>query len=217
MPPSHSTLKSRQRAIRDAFPEPLALRVHRAISWIGRAEDENDDLDVKFILLWIAFNAAYASEIEVRAGDARLAFTNYFAVLVELDGSQAIYSSVWERFSQEIRLLLDNPYIFAPFWSHHNGVPGYDDHKERLAKAKSAVNKAFSTRDTATLLSIMFDRLYVLRNQLVHGGATWNSGVNRAQVRDGAAVLSTLVPIFISIMMDHPTRDWGKPFYPVVG
>lgn len=28
------------------------------------------------------------------------------------------------------------------------------------------------------ILSILFDRLYVLRNQLVHGGATWNSDVN---------------------------------------
>lgn len=30
-------------------------------------------------------------------------------------------------------------------------------------------------------------RLYVLRNQLVHGSATWNSSANRAKVRDGTA------------------------------
>jgi Apea-like HEPN len=213
---THVSLKARQRDIRDAFPEALALRVHRALSWLGRAETEADDLDVKFILLWVAFNAAYASEIEARVGHEREVFGGYFHALVALDGDQLIYSSVWERFSQEIRLLINNPYIFAPFWSHHNGTPGYDDHGDRLVKAQSAVNKAFKDRDTATLLSIMFDRLYVLRNQLVHGGATWNSKVNRDQVRDGAAVLATLVPIFINIMMDHPTRDWGKPFYPVV-
>jgi hypothetical protein len=63
---------------------------------------------------------------------------------------------------------------------------------------------------------VVFDRLYVLRNQLVHGGSTWNSSVNRDQVRDGAAVLGTLLPIFIDIMMDNPYRDWGRPFYPVV-
>ncbi len=71
-------------------------------------------------------------------------------------------------------------------------------------------------RETAKILSTLFDRLYVLRNQLVHGGATWNSTINRNQVRDGAAVLGWLVPIMIDIMMDNPDRDWGKPFYPVV-
>ena len=63
---------------------------------------------------------------------------------------------------------------------------------------------------------MLFDRLYVLRNQLVHGGATWNSSINRAQVKDGAAVLGWLLPVFIDIMLENPDQDWGKPFYPVV-
>ena len=58
--------------------------------------------------------------------------------------------------------------------------------------------------------------LDVLRNQLVHGGATWNSSINRAQVKDGAAVLGWLLPVFIDIMLDNPDQDWGKPYYPVV-
>ena len=40
--------------------------------------------------------------------------------------------------------------------------------------------------------------------------------MNRAQVRDGAAVLGWLLPVFIDIMMDNASRDWGRPFYPVV-
>jgi hypothetical protein len=55
-----------------------------------------------------------------------------------------------------------------------------------------------------------------LRNQLVHGGSTWNSGINRTQVRDGAAILGFLMPVFADLMMDNPHQDWGKPFYPVV-
>ncbi|WP_425067816.1 hypothetical protein [Reyranella sp.] len=47
------------------------------------------------------------------------------------------------------------------------------------------------TRSSNARIKIL-DRLYVLRNQLLHGGATWNSSVNRSQVRDGAAVLSRL-------------------------
>ena len=55
----------------------------------------------------------------------------------------------------------------------------------------------------------------MLRNQLVHGGATWNSGVNRDQVRDGAHILAVLVPVFIDLMMDNPQAPWGAPYYPV--
>ena len=49
------SLKEKQRAIRAHFPEALGLRVHRAISWIGRAEQAEDDHDVRFILLWVSF------------------------------------------------------------------------------------------------------------------------------------------------------------------
>ena len=63
---------------------------------------------------------------------------------------------------------------------------------------------------------MLFDRLYVLRNQLVHGGATWNSSVNRDQVKDGARILAFIVPIFVDLMMDNPDRDWGAPYYTVV-
>jgi hypothetical protein len=38
--------------------------VHRALSWLDRAEQcQDDDNDAKVIFLWIAFNAAYANEI----------------------------------------------------------------------------------------------------------------------------------------------------------
>jgi hypothetical protein len=69
---------------------------------------------------------------------------------------------------------------------------------------------------TAKILSVLFDRLYVLWNQLIHGGGTWNSSVNRSQVKDGAALLGVLLPVFIDILMDNPGHDWGRPYYHVV-
>lgn len=212
----HPALKEKQRAIRDGFPTSLTLRVHRALSWYGRACDTADDSDVRFILLWIAFNAAYASDIDVELNGDRERFQLFFRTLVELDSDDRIYGLVWSRFSNEIRLLLGNPYVFAPFWAHQNGLDGYSDWQDRLQRAKQKVARAMSSRDTPLILSILFDRLYVLRNQLIHGGATWCSRVNRDQVRDGGAVLMNLVPIFIDIMMDSPDHLWGMPYYPVV-
>ena len=63
MPLTHAILKAKQRELRAGYPETMGLRVHRSISWIGRAEDATDD-DGRFIFLWIGFNAAYTDEEE---------------------------------------------------------------------------------------------------------------------------------------------------------
>jgi hypothetical protein len=210
------TLKDKQRKIRVTFPDCLGLRVHRSISWLTRAEKEAADLDVCFILLWISFNSAYASDIEESDANERASFKKFFSTLIKLDNKHRVYDAVWTRFSQEIRILLDNKYIFGPFWSHQNGLPGYERWEDRLEASKKSASQAMKSFDTPALLAVVFDRLYVLRNQIIHGGSTWNSSVNRRQVQDGVSVLSWLLPIFIDIMMDNPKQDWGKPFYPVV-
>ena len=46
--------------------------------------------------------------------------------------------------------------------------------------------------------------------------STWNSGVNRAQGHDGAAILTFPMPVFIDLMMDDPDKDWGNPLYPAI-
>jgi hypothetical protein len=214
----HATLKTKQRAIRNGFPETMGLRAHRAISWIGRAEACGDDDDARFIFLWIAFNAAYADEREFQAvaPGERAAFVDYLGRLVARDEGRRIYKALWQRFSGPVRMLMENRYVFNPFWQHHNGIDGFGDWEEKFKASSRSFAQAFQAGDSVRVLSFVFDRLYVLRNQLVHGGATWNSGVNRSQVRDGAAILSFLLPVFVDLMMDHPAEDWGRPFYPVV-
>ena len=118
--------------------------------------------------------------------------------------------------SRDPSALLHNRYVFNPFWQHHNGIGGYEDWEERFRASERRFARALRARNTVEVLSLVFDRLYVLRNQLVHGGATWNSRVNRDQVRDGAAILAFLMPVFVDVMMDNPGEDWGRPFYPVV-
>jgi hypothetical protein len=64
--------------------------------------------------------------------------------------------------------------------------------------------------------SIVLSRIYTLRNQLIHGGATWGSSVNRDQVRDCVGFMGKLVPLVIEVMLDHPETLWGDACYPVV-
>ena len=51
---------------------------------------------------------------------------------------------------------------------------------------------------------------------MMHGGATWNSSVNRDQVRDASQIMGKIVPASIHIMMEHPNALWGDASYPVV-
>lgn len=211
-------LRDKHRAVRDEFSEQANLRIHRAISWIGGAENCVDDEDARFIFLWIAFNAVYADESAFLERDinARSSFHEFFRKIVSLDGEKLIYGALWERFSGPVRLLMDNRYVYSPFWKYHNGIKGFEMWESMLDKETRRFSRAFQNGETALVLGLVFGRLYVLRNQIVHGGSTWKSSVNRDQVRDGAAILGFLMPAFADIMMDNPDQDWGKPFYPVV-
>ena len=214
---NHATLKARQRAERHNHPPNLALRVHRALSWLQRAEQLADDPDGRFIFLWIAFNAAYATHIDDTAGiSERTLFREFLAKLCRLDAAHRIEALVWDEFAGNIRVLLDNPYIFRDFWLHQTGSLAETEWKKNFAGAKAAAHRALSRRETATVLSAVLSRIYTLRNQLVHGGATWSSSVNRDQVRDGGNLLAKLVPLVIEIMMDNVTEAWPAACYPVV-
>ncbi len=192
---------------------PLNLRLRRALSWLQRAEKETNDPDAAFVFHWIAFNAAYAKDAPM---SERNIFDDYFDKIIRLDRDRTIYRAIWNKFSGPIRTLLNNPFVFHPFWEHHNRVPGYEDWKSRFEKSQKKSHRALATQNTKIILSTLFDRLYVLRNQLLHGGATWQSSVNRAQVRDGARITAFLVPHFINLMIDNPDDNWGTPCYPVV-
>ena len=215
----HDSLKERQRSIRDDVPAHVDLRVHRALSWLKRAElCETEDTDSTFIFLWISFNAAYACDIkEQMENSERSIFDEYFKKLRERDSAERrIYDAIWERFSSSIRAMMDNHYVYQPFWRFKNQEPGFENWEERFKKSKDVFRNALRHQNTGKMLSCLFDRLYVLRNQVMHGGATWEGEVNRDQLRDGVEILGFLVPVFIGLMMDNPDEDWGKPYYPVV-
>ena len=78
------------------------------------------------------------------------------------------------------------------------------------------VHRALAQQDTERVLYEVCVRLYTLRNQLMHGGSTWNSSVNRTQVRDGRDLLTRVLPVMLDVMMQNSARFEGKPFYPVV-
>lgn len=198
------------------FSDPFRLRVYRAISWLDKA-NSSDDADIRFITLWISFNALYARDISTLSVSERGEFRRFIQSICRFDDNTHIYELVWNTYSGSIRLLLDNQYVFQPFWDAHNGRIEATAWQPKFERAKSKVQHALVAKDTDIILAGVFDRLYTLRNQLIHGGSTHASSVNRQQVQDGNAILSSLLPLMLKIMMhNHDQWDWGKPFYPVV-
>lgn len=209
------TLKQRHRQVRDAQPEALRVRIHRAISWLARAEHESDDPDARFVFLWIAFNAAYASEFgfEKSQHEQAMAFVQQ---LLKFDHEQRLHELLYQQFTGPIRTLIDNRYVFEPFWRALRNHESGDAWREEFTRANKRAMYAVLNKEADVLLSIVLARLYVLRNQLIHGGATWNSAINRAQVADASAILDSLVPLTIELMMRAGERDFDAIAYPVV-
>lgn len=220
--PSYESLKAKSEALDRS---PFSLRLHRSLSWIERANHE-DGTDAKFIFFWVAFNAAYAVDrkAEERKWGRELRewerHENYLETLSRLS-CKRIHSIITGKLSVPVRDLMGNVYVFRGFWESLDDEP-FDwenwSHKQQFESERDEVRRRFgiSSHDNTTwILKKLFDRLYVLRNQLMHGCATQSGFLNRRQVEDGSKILGLLVPLFLDIMLNHPEEDWGRISYPV--
>jgi hypothetical protein len=216
---SHSALKAYQREHREHFPENLALRVHRALSWLNKAEQARvaDDTDTEFIYYWISFNAAYANEFgESERMAEQQHFQAFLTKIADLDQENLLFNLIWQQFSGSIRMLMDNQYVYQPFWDFQRGRISEDDWQQRFSASKATLNKALASKNVPQALCCIFTRLYTLRNQLIHGGATHNSSINREQLKDACNLLQKVTPLIIALMMAAPGQLWGEGCYPVV-
>lgn len=211
---SHELKEKLRQHLPSGTPEHWRVRIHRAISWLARSEQEHEDTDARFIFQWIALNAVYAQAFADNSERDRAG--SFIQTLVSLDAQRRLHDVLFSQFSGPIRTLLDNHFVFEPFWTALRDHDPSDNWKRSFQSSRKVALAAVMSGDTAVVLSVVFDRLYVLRNQLVHGGATWNSSVNRNQLKDAVAILGALVPVVIAVMLEHPDADFGEVLYPVV-
>ena len=213
---SFDGLKQRLRDQRDLFNQLHSTRLHRALSWLKAAENQADDKDMQFISAWISFSACSFSGAEHSSASLaeQISFQRFIQQLVELDNEQKIYHCLWHQYSGPVKALIKNPYVFAPFWQSQR--ENNDDWKPLFDRSSVDALNYLSRQKVPELLGIVLDRLCVLHNQVVGGGATYQSQINREQVEDGAQLLMTLMPIIIDIMLESSDHDWGELAYPVV-
>jgi hypothetical protein len=213
---SYNELKAKQRAERDSWPPGVALRTHRALSWLQRAEMENDDPDAAFVFLWIAFNSVYAREAdEDLISREHERYENFLKRIIICDRKNRLASVLFDQFSDSLQTLIENKYVLHEYWLNQFKPGQGIDWEKSLNIAVNQASGAQRKRESLAYLMIVLARLRVLRNQVVHGASTWKSSANRQQIQDAAAVMRQIVPVIIDIIMSDPDQDWGDPLYPV--
>lgn len=214
---TYSDLKLTLKSKRDELSEMHATRLHRSLSWLACASNQASDVDLQLISLWISFNACYAiDEGGSESLAERFAFLRFVEKLVKHDSNKKIYAILWETYSGPVKALIKNPYVYHGFWAVKRKDHKDESWRESFDQLSVSALNSLSRQQVPELLSIVLDRLFVLRNQLLHGGATYQSQVNREQVQDGATLLGALMPTVIDIMLNAPEEDWGDIYYPVV-
>lgn len=208
-------LKTKLKQIDIKVDENDIIRLHRAVSWVKCAEEQTDNLDLKFISLWIAFNACYAdNELHNSSLTEKKRFKEFIGKLVEYDGKDLFFNLLWHKFSGPVRLLIDNQFAYKQFWDAERGEK--IDWQRLFIKSKKDSRQYLAHHHVAKLLEVVLDRLYTVRNQLLHGGLTYKSKLNRSQVYDASQILEFLMPVIINIMTTNIDDDWGNINYPVI-
>ncbi len=187
-------------------------RLRRADSWLRRSEAAKDDTE-RFIFLWIAFNAAYGRETLPSHSDIqrteREKFRSFLREILERDDDGVLEDALWRTFSGPIRVLLENRYVFDPFWDavRDRDPTAGKNWKKKFSDSKRSVLRSVEERNVHRVLTVLFTRLYTLRNQIVHGGATFATGWGQDQVRDGSRIMASLVPSILKIMRADIERN----------
>ena len=197
------------------MPEMHAVRLHRAISWLKCAEQQNDNPDMQFVSLWIAFNACYAINLGKETFPSeKESFNDFIKKLVLHDKEQRFFNLLWHQFSVNVRQLIENQFLFKSYWDFHRNE--ITDWKRSFMKSVANGMTFLSNKDVPKLLIVVLDRLYMLRNQIMHGGATFESSANRSQLQSSCNILKLFIPLMIDIMIDNKEEEWGDIYYPLI-
>lgn len=205
----------------DSRPDDYTVRLLRVETWLRRAEAAfgADDPDVAFVLYWIAFNAAYARDPSSKSNNL-CAINQYFDVLLEVDRQYIVRAAISDECRDRIEEMVKIEYLIDSYWDYANTPSGAKRPETGWNQILNGESQwiqdaldANRVEDTQKILRIVFKRLYVLRNQLMHGGAKFESHYNRDSVWDGAHIMARLVPVFLRLMRANKDEEWGRPFF----
>ena len=228
---------------RESDIEPSqALRAYRAISWLRAAEQDPQGLDMQCIQQSIALNCLIKSPAPEPDLDG------FAAYIVAHDQQRHIYQLLLQDYTNKVRRLIKNPFLYPDFWQQLQHSLEADNSPEQnnspepknspeldnspapqptvidampqhwrasFDQQSVAALNALSRKRSDALLAIVLQRLQLLNHQLLDGGASFESRVNRQQLADAVSLLQALTPCLIRICL-NAQQPWQAVAYPVV-
>lgn len=224
---SHNAIFRRRKSRKFSGQESEnAVRMHRAISWLRcweKCRKISSSPDEQFVFLWIAFNAAYAAYANPDHESEKI--QKFLNSVIKRDGNNSL-AKIIDSHRDDFSKINDNEYLLREYWRTRTreGLANVRSKKGGiLDKSLTAQNALRVTKQTKAktnlVLTLTFARLYILRNQVLHGAATHGGDFNRSSIEPGTPILGACVPAFLKIMLDAMRKQpaikvWGKVEYP---
>jgi hypothetical protein len=206
-----------------AVDQHLHDRVRRADSWIkASARLQSNHLHETFVFLYIAFNCLYGRRQyegdETQIGEDLNAFFRKILQLAEhdrKDGGETLPQAI-NACSKDGALLIRDRFLDSRYWKRT--LPVERLHEALKSDAKGALEQA-AAGEYGDFLFLTFSRISVLRNQIMHGCATYGPATaGRSSLAIAARVLKVLVPAFHALVRAYGQHaHWEAVPYPRVG
>lgn len=188
------------------------VRFHRACSWLQRVEQITDgDLDLALLNQWIAFNSLYgqwdhAAREPVSDNEC---WRHFLERMLALDQRSHVVDALMDN-KPLVMSIFDDEFLSRYYWQEPTG--------KRASQSKKTMYEArtwYLQGNWLLILDRLFERIYFLRCQLVHGGATYNSSLNRTAIRRCKQAMDHLLRAFLLVWINFGSEeDWGIMCYP---
>ena len=204
----------------------LLDRLTRADSWLRAASnlevnrDPKDvDAQTAFLFRFIAFNSLYGLwKFEGSAKTTWIQLDRFFDNILTLHLEDRhhkgnILRSALQQCQSNWLQLIDNEFLDKGYWAVQEHQTGF---REKYRSAKFGAIRRLSQQEYKDLLHSIFSRIVVLRNQIIHGCATFGQvSLGWTSVMTANPVLRALIPAFYLLMEQYPDSvDWPPVPYP---
>lgn len=129
--------------------------------------------------------------------------------MLDLDESGFIADALVEN-KPLVVAIYDDEYLSRYFWEEPT-----EKRANKSKRAKYASRTWFLEGNWTMILDRLIERIYLLRCQLAHGAATYNSSLNRTAIRRCSQMMDHLLRSFLLVWINHGSEeDWGTMCYP---
>lgn len=207
---------TRERLQRASSTHPLAIRMHRAFSWMTAVEDTNDhdNIDAKLVFRWIALNALYGkwNDQSSEPEPDRQSLRAFLETVLGLDREQLIAGCL-SRHQALVVSICSDPFVNDHYWRLLNTDKRFNKKRDQFQ-----IQRWYADQNWTLILDELIQRIYLVRCQLVHGAATFEGKLNRDVVRRCGSMLERLLFVILTIITKHGwSGNWDHLCYPPVG